>query len=161
MTGSKRTTPARPDRCLPESQVAALQMRGDSDALAQALAALGGHRSPEAPFRTPMGLQRLARTHRSNPSDHDRRPVRKPVPIINRAETGAAIDRTMEALKAVKGQLKAKKLNASALNDLMRVAMEELRAIFGPINDQYHADLQASIDDHLTYFAHERGECER
>lgn len=75
MIGSKRTMPARPDRCLPESKVAALQMQGDSDALARALGALGGHRSPEAPFRTPMSLQRLARLHRPDPADYDRRPA--------------------------------------------------------------------------------------
>lgn len=67
--------------------------------------------------------------------------MKKTQPIINRAETNAAIDRAMDALKAMKNQLKAKKLNGSSLNSLLGVVDDELRAIKMPIYNQYNADL--------------------
>ncbi len=69
----------------------------------------------------------------------------KAQPIINRAEAGAAIDRAMDALKAIKNQLKAKKLSGSALNSLMEVAQDELRAVADPIRNQHYADIDALV----------------
>lgn len=75
----------------------------------------------------------------------------KPAPIINRAETGAAIDRAMEALKALKGQLKAKKLSGRAMTSLLEVATDELRIIAVPINEQHSADLDAAIAHYRSF----------
>jgi len=64
---------------------------------------------------------------------------------INRTETSAAIDRAMDALKAMKNQLKAKKLNGSSINSLLTVAKDELRSIEEPIYQLYHADIDTLV----------------